>query len=56
MSEQAVGPGTVFAEGGTVQGEGRIIRKDTGEVIHIQLTSDPLTPEQAAQLNQNTED
>jgi hypothetical protein len=42
---------TVFAAGGTVRGEGVIIRKGTGERIPFKLTSDPLTEEQAAALN-----
>ncbi len=40
-----------YAEGGTVRGKGQIIRKD-GTVVDFELTSDPLTKEQAEQLNQ----
>lgn len=40
---------TVLAAGGTIRGEGQIIRKD-GTVTDIVLTSDPLTPEQAEAL------
>lgn len=44
-----------FAQGGIVEGTGKIIRKN-GEVVEFELKSDPLTQEQADILNQQEED
>lgn len=43
--------GQAFAAGGTIHGQGQIIRKN-GEVVDFDLTSDPLTAEQAKTLNE----
>jgi len=45
----------MYAEGGKVQGQGQVIRKD-GTVIEITLTGDPLTKEQAEALNRKEQD
>jgi hypothetical protein len=49
----ASGQGAVkrYAPGGVISGTGTVIRA-TGEVVEFTLQSDPLTPEQADQLNQ----
>lgn len=44
----------MIAQGSVIQGQGQVIRKD-GTVIDITLTSDPLTQEQADELNQQQE-
>jgi hypothetical protein len=48
--------GKVFAEGGIVKGEGVIIRKGTGERVPFQITSAPLTKDQADALNEQQEE
>ena len=45
----------MYAEHGKVEGKGQVIRKD-GTVIEITLTSDPLTKEQADELNRKEQD
>ena len=40
-----------YAAGGTISGKGQIIRKN-GEIVDFELTSDPLTTEQAGNLNE----
>jgi hypothetical protein len=44
----------MISEGGTVTGTGQVIRAD-GTVIDVILTSDPLTKEQAQQINEGIE-
>lgn len=43
---------TVFAAGGIVHGVGKVIRA-SGEVVEFELTSEPLTEEQAKALNED---
>lgn len=45
----------MYAEHGKVEGKGQVIRND-GTVIEITLTSDPLTKEQADELNRKEQD
>jgi hypothetical protein len=50
-----MGGSVVYSENGRVEGQGQVIRKD-GTVIEITLTSDPLTKEQADELNRKEQD
>jgi hypothetical protein len=45
----------VFAQGGTIHGTGKVYHKD-GTVTDITLSSDPLTQDQAEQLNNPTQE
>ncbi len=45
----------MIAEGSIVEGKGQVIRKD-GTVVDIVLKSDPLTKEQADELNRKEQE
>ena len=45
----------MYSENGRVEGQGQVIRND-GTVVEITLKSDPLTKEQADELNRKEQD